>query len=338
MSQLSHIINHKQTIEMRSEIIRAIREFFWSHDFLELETPLILKLPGQEPYLNPMPIKIHDENNQEHLGYLHTSPEYAMKKALAAGFTKIFSLGKCFRDEESFGGTHNPEFTMIEWYRANEDMFALMEDCEMLITNLRLKIEDSRLKIKDQRSIIGNFKRIPMQNLWQKHIGVNLDEYLTREMMFDLCKTRGFNPTPDEKYEDLFYRIFLNEIEPKLTGMGAIFVYNYPAQMAALSRLCPKNPRYAERFELYVNGLELANAFSELTDPVEQKKRLLEEQKLRKKLGKPIFDLDEEFISSLKSMPPAAGIALGIDRLVMLITGCKNINDVLLLPASELFS
>jgi len=335
MNHLSHIINNKKNIEQRSEIIRQIREFFWSQGFLELETPLILRLPGQEPYLNPMPIKIHDETGKEFSGYLHTSPEYALKKALGAGFEKIFSICKTFRDQESFGGTHNPEFTMIEWYRSNTNMFSLMADCEKLIMELenKIEIEDKRSKIEDQRS----FERISMKDLWKQIIDINLDDYLTTETMFGLCEEHGYKPGADEKYEDLFYRIFLNEIEPKLADMGAVFVYNYPAQMAALSRLCPNDSRYAERFELYIDGMELANAFSELTDPIEQKKRLLEEQKLRQKLGKPVFDIDEDFVTAVGKMTPSAGIALGIDRLVMILTGCKNINNVILLPASDLF-
>jgi len=338
MPHLSHISTNKQTLELRFEITRLIREFFWSENFLEVETPLILRLPGQEPYLSPMPIDIHDETGKKFSGYLHTSPEYTMKKMLAAGFEKIFSLGKCFRDHESFGGTHNPEFTMIEWYRANENMFKLMEDCEMLI---KFILDSTSDKIQNPKSKIQTnfkFQKISMNELWNKYAQVNLDKYLTTEAMFELCKQKGYKPNESEKYEDLFFRIFLNEIEPKLADLGAVFVYNYPAQMAALARLSPEDNRYAERFELYMNGLELANAFSELTDTTEQKKRLIEERELRQKLGKPIYDLDEEFLTALKSMPPAAGIALGVDRLVMILIGCKNINNVLVLPANELFN
>jgi lysyl-tRNA synthetase class 2 len=338
MNHLNHIVKNKELLILRSQITKLVREFFWSQDFLEVETPLILKLPGQEPYLSPVKTAIHNEFGVEFPGYLHTSPEYAMKKLLGAGFEKIFSLGKCFRDYESFGGTHNPEFTMIEWYRANADMYKLMDDCEDLYKFIYESLKDQEGLNNSQFQAFQTFNRISMKDLWQQEIGVNLDDYLTIGSMFKLCEEHSYKPSTDEKYEDLFFRIFLNEIEPKLSGLGAIFIYNYPAQMAALARLCPTDPRYAERFELYINGLELANAFSELTDPVEQKKRLAEEQELRKTLGKPVFDIDEEFISALGHMPPSTGIALGIDRLVMILTGCKNIDDVLLLSANDLFS
>lgn len=331
MSHVQHIAKNKELLTLRSEIIRAMREFFWSEGFLEVETPLILKVPGQEPYLSPMSIAIHNERGEEFKGYLHTSPEYTMKKMLAGGFEKIFSICKTFRDYESFGGMHNPEFTMIEWYRSGADFWALMDDVEALFESLKLIFNI-------QYSIFKKFKRIHMRELWREHAGVNLDDYLDKENMFELCVEKKYNPKPDETYEDLFFRIFLNEIEPKLKDVGAVIIHHYPAQMAALSRLLPEDPRYAERFEVYVNGVELANAFSELTDADEQLRRLEEERELRRRMGKDVYDIDMEFIGALKTMPPSAGIALGIDRLVQVFTGCKNIDDVLSLPASKLFS
>jgi len=180
------------------------------------------------------------------------------------------------------------------------------------------------------------FGRVHMRDLWEKFVGVNLDEYLTSEKMFELCVEKKYNVKEDESYEDLFYRIFLNEIEPKLKDMGGVIVHHYPAQMAALSRLSPTDPRYAERFEVYVNGLELANAFSELTDADEQLKRLKEERELRQKLGKDVYEIDMEFIEALKIMPPSAGIALGVDRLVQVLSSCQNIENVITLPTNKL--
>lgn len=349
MSHVTHLAKNKATLELRSQIIRLIREYFWSHEFLEVETPLILRLPGQEPYLTPMPIAIHNERGEEFKGYLHTSPEYTMKKMLAGGFEKIFSICKCFRDHESFGGAHNPEFTMIEWYRTSEDMFVLMQDVEELIAYVvkkleKLKIENWKL-FENYKLKIGNFRRVHMRDLWEECMGINLDDYLNREKMFELCVQKKYNATTDESYEDLFFRIFLNEIEPKLADMGTVIVHHYPAQMAALSRLSPDDPRYAERFEVYVNGVELANAFSELTDADEQLRRLQEEQTLRRSMGKDVYDIDTEFVEALKTMPSSAGIALGVDRLVQVFAtlqqgsgqGCKNIDNVLSLPASKLF-
>lgn len=328
MSHTYHIAKNKKNLELRFTILKLIREWFWSQNFIEVETPLIIKLPGQEPNLSPMKINIHDERGEEFPSYLHTSSEYTMKKMLSAGFENIFYLGKCFRNKESFGGTHNPEFTMLEWYRVEENYYKLMDDVENLLHFIqeRLKIEDLRFK---------NFIRIEMKQLWQKYVGVNLDDYLETNKMYELCKSFGYNASEDETYEELFYRIFLDKIENKL--IEPTIVYNYPAQMASLSKLSDEDFRYAERFEIYINGIELANAFSELTDANEQLKRLEEEREERKKLGVDVYDVDKEFIDALKTMPESAGIALGVDRLIMILGGCKNINDVITLPASKLF-
>ncbi|MEK7065319.1 MAG: EF-P lysine aminoacylase EpmA [Patescibacteria group bacterium] len=334
MSHLQHLTKNKQNLQLRFEVIKLLREFFWSQGFTEVDTPNIVRHPGQEPYLSPMKINIHDETGKEFAGYLHTSPEYTMKKMLAAGWDKIFSVCKCYRDYESFGGTHEPEFLMIEWYRAGEDFFALMNDVESAFNFLIQRLSQNfQFSIFNFQSISNfQFKKFSMRELWKRFVSVDLDEYLTSKKMFGLCVKKGYNVKEDESYEDLFYRIFLNEIEPKLKDMGGVIVHHYPAQMAALSRLSPTDPRYAERFEVYINGLELANAFSELTDADEQLKRLKEEQALRQKLGKDVYDIDTEFISALKTMPPSAGIALGIDRLVMVLGGCEKIENVITLP------
>ena len=193
MSQIQHIKKNKDNLVLRAQIIKKVREFFWSKGFLEVETPIMVGLAGQEPYLSPMSLNIHNEKGEEHKAYLHTSPEYTMKKMLASGFENIFSICKCFRDNESFGGNHNPEFTMLEWYRVNTDFYKIMDDVEELILSLDSKI--------------SKFKRIHMRDLWKEHAGVNLDDYLEKEKMFELCVQKGFSPDTDEKYEDLFYRI-----------------------------------------------------------------------------------------------------------------------------------
>ncbi len=341
MDQLAHLLNNKKNLELKFAILKLMREWFWTQGFTEIESPTIVELPGQEPYLSPMGVKIHNEEGEEFFGYLHTSPEYTMKKMLAAGFDKIFYLGKCFRDYESFGGTHNPEFTMCEWYRTQVDYFKIMEDTESLINYILDKLKNnfqfpiSNFQSNPNDKII-KFNKITMKDLWKKYVSVDLDEYLTKGKMFELCKNFDYDPGESEEYEDLFYRIFLNEIEPKL--IKPTIVYNYPAQMAALSKLAKADPRYAERFEIYINGLELANAFSELTDSGEQLKRLQEEKTLKEKLGKDVYDVDLEFIEALKNMPESAGIALGVDRLVMLFGGLQNIDNVITLPMSKLFN
>ena len=318
--QINHIQNNFKNLSKRAKILKKLREFFWQQNFLEVETPNIVSLPGQEPYLSPVNFLINDEKGRQYSAYLHTSPEYTMKKMLASGFENIFSICKCFRDKESFGGIHNPEFTMLEWYRVNADFFEIMQDVE----NLFASVGDMKNK----------FQRIHMRDLWQKFAGVNLDDYLEKEKMFSLCLDKEFKPSEDESYEDLFYRIFLNMIEPQLNGY--YIVHHYPAQMAALAKLSD-DERYAERFEVYVNGIEIANAFSELTDAKEQKARLVEERKLREKLGASVYNIDEDFVDAVDILPKCAGIALGVDRLVQVLLGCQNIDNVLVLPASKIF-
>ncbi len=328
MSHVQEIKRKKQNLELRSKIIRSIREFFWSKKYLEVESPTVLKLPGQEPYLSPMKLFIHNQNGEQFAGYLHTSPEYTMKKMLTAGFDKIFFLGKCFRNLESFGGYHNPEFTMLEWYRTGVNFNEIMDEAEELVNFLNSKIKNKS---------IGEFQRLHMRDLWQEYVGVNLDDYLEDKKMLELCLEKGFKPELDESYEDLFFRIFLNIVEPELAKLGAVIIHHYPAQMAALAKISKEDPRYAERFELCIDGIELANAFSELTDADDQLKRLEKERILRKKLNKDVYDIDGDFIEAVEKMPECAGIALGVDRLVQILLGCQEINDVIGLPGSVLF-
>jgi len=335
MSHLTHLQQNKKNLELRFQILKLIREWFWEQGFMEVEAPTIVKLPGQELNLSPMKINIHDERGQEFGGYLHTSPEYTMKKMLAAGWNKIFYLGKCFRDQESFGGTHNPEFTMLEWYRVGVSYEKLMEDTQDLCNYIIEKLRISNFKFQILKC---EFERVSMKELWAKFVNVNLDDYLDEASMLKLCKEKGYNASENESYEELFYRIFLNQIEPELAKMGAVIVYNYPAKMASLSQLAKDDNKYAERFEAYVNGLELCNVFSELTDAQEQKKRLEAEIVERRAQGKDVFDIDKEFIEALEVMPKAAGGALGVDRLIMYLGGLQEINNVITLPASKLFN
>lgn len=338
MTHLAHIINHKKDLDLRFYIIKNIREYFWLQEFTEVETPTILRLPGQEPYLSPIKLNLHNENGKEYTGYLHTSPEYTMKKMLAAGYTKIFYLGKVFRDYESFGGTHNPEFTMIEWYRTNADMYNIMDDVERLLSFLIEKLKGYKDANNYQLPITNYIPiRSHMRELWQEYANTNLDLNLTQETLYETLKQRGLNVTPNESYEDLFYRIFLNEIEPHLGKHGPQIVHHYPNIMAALSKYSTKDIGYAERFEVYWNGMELGNAFSELTDQEEQRRRLQEERLQRQQAGKDVYDIDEEFIEALAHMPPSGGMAMGVDRIISALTSCQKIDDMLVLPASLLF-
>ena len=336
--QLYHIKTHKELLSARSEILRGIREFFWSDNFLEIESPLIVKYPGQEPNIDVMSITIRDNQKQMFDGYLHTSPEYTMKKMLASGFEKIFYLGKVFRNQESMTDLHHPEFTMAEWYRVGATLDDLMDDVEKLSkagAEILLTLYPQFEKTA-RRFITEKWKRITMRDLWLEVVSIDLDIIKTREDFVRIAKDRGYKVEQTEQYEEIFYRIFLQEIEPKLVDMGLVMIYNYPASMASLSRLSP-DQKFARRVEAYIDGVELANGFEELTNADEQRARFVLEQEERKQYGKTVYDIDEEFIEALRYMPETSGIALGIDRLVMVLTGCKNIQDVLVLPMKQLF-
>lgn len=321
----------KKNNDIRIEILKLIREFFWSQNFAETETPIAIKFPGQEPYLNPISVNFHDPNGHEEKFYLHTSPEFAMKKLLAAGYEKIFQITKCFRDYEEFGGLHNTEFTMIEWYRSPGDFIEIMNDTEELFKFVGKKLEVENLTFKDKKiKISGPWDRLTMKEIWEKYLNVNLDDYLSLEALKKLTSELGFSVNEDDAYEDLFYKIFLNKIESNLGIDKPVFIYNYPAGMASLSRLCASDSRYAERFELYIGGVELANAFGELTDAEDQNTRLEMDEEHRKTLGKETWPVDPGFIDALKSgIRPAGGIALGVDRMILLFTGARNLDEVI---------
>lgn len=332
MKHIYHIDRNFKKLQTRFAILKLIREFLWQDKFIEIESPTIVALPGQEPNIQPMQVVVHDDKKKAFKGYLHTSPEYTMKKMLAAGFEKIFYLGKCFRDEESFGGTHNPEFTMLEWYRQNANYYSLMDDLENLT-----KFINEKLKFNN-KNISKKWKRQTMKQVWQEFVGVDLDDYLDSKKMYQLCVTLGYKPKKTESYEELFYRIFLNKVEPFIGKDVPTVIYEFPKCMASLSKEI-KSGKYAERFELYYQGIELANVYTELNDAEEQKKRLQSERKTRlknKSLGYPI---DEELIDALRSgIGNCAGGALGVDRLIMIFTIDKNIDSVLGLPMSKIFN
>jgi lysyl-tRNA synthetase class 2 len=321
----------KQIYQTRLDIIRSVREFFWNKGFVEGDTPIAVRLASMEPYLSPVEIKIHDPVGKEYPFYLHTSPEFALKKLLAAGFPRVFEISKCFRDFEEFGNTHNTEFTMLEWYRAPGEMSDFMDDTEEMFKSIGEKYQISNIKYqRNEVDLNVQWDRKTMKQIWEEYVGVNLDDYLTVDSLRGLVEKKGYNPEGLEAYEDLFFKIFLNEIEPFLGLKKPIFVYNYPASMCSLSRVCSDDSRYAERSELYIAALEVANGFGELGDAAEQKSLLEEDRALKIKLGKPSWPVDQDFIAALKSgFPNASGIALGIDRMVMLFTGAHSIDEVI---------
>lgn len=316
-------------LEVRAAVMQAIREFFVETNCLEVTTPTLIAYPGQEPNLEPMQVEIFNEKKQTFTGYLHTSPEYTLKKCLAAGLGDVYSMGPAYRNQESFGGNHNPEFTMLEWYRVDVDMHVIMDDLDRLFAAVSNAVSNT--------FFAQSCERLHMRDVWQQYVGVNLDDYLTNEAMYDLVVEKGFSASKEDSYEVLFYILFLNFIEPHLGIDRPVIIHHYPAQMAALAKINVTDTRYAERFEVYVQGVELANAFSELTEAAEQRTRLEGEQQERTSRGMSTFALDEDFLEAVALLPKCAGIAFGIDRFVQLLLGCKDIDDVLVLPCSKIF-
>lgn len=344
-SRLKNPLLQKRLV-MRARIIQLVREFFISQGFVEMGTPLVVRAAGQEPYLDPFGVNFLGPKREKIPAYLITSPEYAHKKLLAAGFKKTFEITRSFRGAESWHGTHNPEFTMIEWYRAVANYKKIMDDVEQMVYGVaRGMMPDARntkqIKILyRERSIdlTPPWERLSMQEAWERNARIEKGaDICDRKILLKLCRERGYRVKNTESYDDAFFKIFLTEVEPCLGKGKPTILYDYPASMAALARRKKNCPRWAERFEVYAEGLELGNAFSELNDAKEQRARFLAEQQLRRKLGKPLIPLDEDFLNALSHMPPSAGIAFGIDRLVMLLTDAKSIDEVMAFPASEIF-
>lgn len=285
---------------LRARARRAIRAFFEARGFLEVESPVRIPAPALELHIDAVP---------SGAAWLRTSPELHMKRLLAAGYERIFQMGPCFRDGER-GDRHHPEFTLLEWYRARSDYRELLADTKALIAAVaEAAIGRSNIEYRGAR--------IELMPAW---------EVLTVSEAFRAFA--GWDPVarfdPERFDDDLVHKV-----EPNLPAACPVVLMDYPAAAAALARRKPDDPRLAERWELYIGGLELANAFSELTDPIEQRERFDACAAARRALGKPVYPLDEAFLAALAGMPPAAGIALGVDRLVMLLAGAASLDEVL---------
>jgi lysyl-tRNA synthetase class 2 len=319
----------------RETLCDLVRGFFRLRGYLEVETPIIVQSPGMEPNLSPFETEVVEPNGKRHAAGLMTSPEYAMKKLLGSGCEKIFTLTKVFRNHEELGGSHNPEFTMLEWYQQGADYHACMDETEALVKTALKAFPNF---FKERRGVVTvekPFRRVCVRDLFLEHVGIDLDVASVGELRAS-CHSHQIHTDPSDTESDLFYRLFLSLVEPCL-GTDSMFVYDYPKRQAALSRLT-KDGKYGERFELYIDGLELCNGFTELTNADEQRRRFKEEAQERQEAGKTVFPIDEELLRLLPSVrQPTFGNAFGIDRLHMIVTGKRFIADVLLFPASEIF-
>ena len=319
-------------LEARQRVLRAVREVFAARDFAEVDTPALQRSPGLEPHLKAFATLLEPPGDVPVPMFLHTSPEFAMKKLLVAGMPKIFQLTHCFRNGER-GATHHPEFTMLEWYRAGASYLDLVADCETLLRAAGAKLFAWQGRVCDPHA---NWERLTVAAAFARFCGIDIlataDDV---DALAAAARPLAIAPHQGDSWEDLFFRIFLGHIEPKL-GIGAPTVlYDYPIAMAALARAKPGDPRLCERFELYACGLELANAFGELTDAAEQRRRFAADQAKKRALYGETYPVDEDFLAALEfGLPQSAGIALGFDRLVMLASGAPHIEDVLWAPVA----
>jgi lysyl-tRNA synthetase class 2 len=317
-------------LNTRSKIIRSIRSFFDGRGYTEVHTPRLVGLPGQEPHLEPFWTDIMEQSGETHRAALITSPEYAMKRLLANGMDKIYDLGPCFRNNEPWDGTHDPEFLLLEWYRKDADLQSLMDETEEMLKTVIEGIRNAKCEMR-------NIRRITVVDAWKEYLDVDLVSLLgDHDAIADIARRFDQPVEEQDSWDDIYFKIFLSKIEPKI-GETPTFLYRYPASMAALAKTCEDDERFADRVELYIGGLELANGFAELSDPDEQRKRFEEEREIRRSQGKDIWPIDEKFLADLPQMGPAVGMAFGVDRLVMLATGAKSINEVVTFSASKRF-
>jgi lysyl-tRNA synthetase class 2 len=327
----------------RGRVLTAVRGFFGENGFVEVETPALQVSPGLEPHLRAFATVLH--NPGEGSGrpfYLHTSPEFAMKKLLAAGLPRIWQLAHVFRDGER-SATHHPEFSMLEWYRAGAGYRELMADCEALLHRAQQAAGSTALSWQGRSADASRpLELLTVAAAFEHYAGIDVlatapDPAAPDARLLAAAAVKiGVTPHAGDDWETLFFRIFLERIEPHL-GIGApTILYDYPVSLAALSRPKLDDPRLCERFELYVCGLELANAFGELTDPAEQRRRFLADQAKKRALYGETYPIDEDFLAALEQgLPDCTGIALGFDRLVMLATGARHIEEVLWAPVTD---
>lgn len=328
-------------LRQRQTVIRAVRGYFDGCGFHEVETPALQVSPGLEPHIMAFKtvLENHDGSPLSEM-YLHTSPEFAMKKLLTAGAGDIYQICHVFRNRER-ASTHSPEFSMIEWYRTGANYWNIMDDCVQLLRAVATACGIQLYRYKGQISNpFGIWQIISVPEAFWQYCKIQLLETVgDAEALRAGAHANGVRTDAGDNWDDIFFRIMAEKIEPMLGTPVPTLLYDYPAHMAALSRVKESDPRVAERVELYVAGLELANGFSELTDAKQQLARFEADMDYKEKLYGVRYPIDADFIAALAHpMPEASGIALGIDRLVMLAAGADNINDILWVPITEVRS
>jgi lysyl-tRNA synthetase class 2 len=325
----------KPLLETRQRVLRATRHWFESAGFAEVETPALQISPGNEVHLHAFATRFEDRQTGEKKDYyLHTSPEFAMKKLLVAGMPKIFQIAHVFRNGEN-SSRHHPEFSMLEWYRVGASLETLMQDCVHLVRATAAAAGIAYFMLQGMKcDPLLEWETVTVPDAFQHYAGIDLLGTDTDvEKLRPLVERTGLRVTKDDTWDDLFFRVMGEKIEPFLGKTRPTFLRDYPVSMAALARPKLDDPRLAERFELYICGYEIANAFDELTDATEQDRRFASDMDAKEAIYGTRYPIDRDFLCALHhGMPASAGIAMGFDRLVMLCAGTAEIGDILWAP------
>ena len=324
----------------RGRVAAALRAWFAAHDFVEVETAALQVSPGNETHLHAFATELIGPGGERHSLYLRTSPEFACKKLLAAGERRIVDFARVFRNRER-GALHHPEFTLLEWYRAGEPYETLMDDCAALLAEAAKAAGATTFSFRG-RSIdpFAEPERLSVAEAFARYAGIDLlatvraGEGDATALMAAAAKA-GVATAIDDSWADVFSRILAERVDPHLGVGRATLLYEYPLPLAALARAKPGSDKVAERFELYACGVELANAFGELTDATEQRRRFTAAMDEKSRIHGERYPVDEDFLTALAEMPEACGIALGFDRLAMLAAGAERIEQVIWAPVAE---
>jgi lysyl-tRNA synthetase class 2 len=324
----------------RSRIVAGLRAWFAARDFVEIEAGILQVSPGNEAHLHAFATDLLTPALNRTRVYLHTSPEFAAKKLLAAGERRLFEFARVFRNRER-GALHHPEFTLLEWYRADEPYEAVMADCAAILAVAARVAGATQVSFRGRTADpFAAPERLTVADAFARFTGIDLMATLdgaigNRDALARAATAAGVRHADDDDWSDIFSRVLVERIEPNL-GIGrATILDQYPLVEAALARPTPADPRVAERFELYVCGVELANSFGELTDEAEQRRRFEHEMAEKQRRYGERYPVDEDFLAALARMPPACGSALGFDRLVMLVTGASRVDQVIWTPMPE---
>lgn len=328
--------DRKPFLKARGRIAAAVRHFFAQEGFAEVETAALQVSGGNEAHLSAFGVDLLAPQGEASRLYLHTSPEFACKKLLAAGEERIFTLAKVFRNRER-GPLHHPEFTMLEWYRVGEPTLRLMEDCAGLLAVAARAAGADGFAWRDRTvDPFAEPELVTVCEAFAAHANIDLEALLDdRDGLAKAAARDGIRVAQDDSWSDLFSKILSEKVEHRLGSERPTILYDYPLSEAALARASAEDTRFADRFELYLCGVEIANGFAELTDAQEQRRRFEAQMETKRRVYNETCPIDEDFLDALAQMPPASGVALGFDRLVMLAAGAERIEQVLWTPVAE---